>query len=567
MLFCYRIVLAFIFFTSTTFGRLDKVQAAGFGQRAVHQLRPFDASEIKFIAEFSSYLKYTLLYQGLELKKKIYCLGFEEMSNFYTLKSDDIKLSEKARQSLEEYKSSVECESFLKEVESINLTFKEMRVMLALHQSRDDEIKSKLINGHSGSGFSNSMSHEDIFMCDQLVLPLKVEETDDFCLEDLISIVNIFPQHIVTTDSALPLFDYFLKDSQTPEVANLQPLTWPETVHAAIKFQEKFIGGEFTYYLSTRDPPPKFENHLDEEEFYRGNLNEYKINKYGESYLRYLEAREFQAQGRRYFSDYPENSAPTEYIKSLSKYPFLIFIEPEKKDTELDCETDWLANSDLNIKNFCIKYLQSLSDNGIKPFDLLITEESVANALNTSLKINSNLLEGLNNKYPLNHLLDGNEKLKKSMSYQSLADWSSLLKMRKVTDQLFTLYGELKGAEARFVEILDEREFNKMALSLVGAVGFGLSCSFIGNIWGLAVCLAASGFGVNVAFYAQAYNTYEENFGMFFARDTTDKGELMTLLEFSKLNSSLQDLYLETMFLGIGTGAKDIVTRSIKRIR
>ena len=560
----FRALLAFIFFLSTLI-QANPAFAAGFGQRAANQLRPFEASDIRFIAEFSSYLKYTLAHQGLELKKKIYCLGYEEMSSFYLLGSEDLELSEWARQSLDQYKTSVECQTFLEEVESINRTFLDMRVMLGLHQAWDNEIMSKLVNSTSGFG-SRLTNPEHIFLCNQLVQPLQVEETQ-FCLSDLISIVNIFPRHIITTDSALPLVDFLLKNDETPNVATLSPLTWNETVLAALKFQEKYIGGEFTDYLLDRQPVPEFQTPWEKDDFYAENPMERNIERYGIPFLRYSEARDFQAQGNRYFSEYPEESAPTKYIESLSKYPFLIFLEPEKTETSIDCETDRLANSSLNVKNLCNRYLEALETRGVQPFNHEITKESVAKALRVSLNLNNNLLLGIEEKYPLSILYDESNQLKQSVGYHSLADWSELMKMENVKTQLFTLYPDLDGSEARFVEIFDRREFNWMVLSLVGAVGFGLSCSFIGNIWGLAACLAASGAGVNMAFYAQAYNKYEDNFGMFFARDVTDQGDLMTLLEFSKLNRSLQDVYLEAIFLGIGTGAGDILSRVIKRIR
>lgn len=565
----FKTFFAFIFFISTLV-QAEPAQAVGASVRRDSRenvpFRPFQATDIRFIAEFSSYLKYTLAHQGLELKKKIYCLGYEEMSDFYTLESDDMELSEQARDSLENYKSSVECQSFLEDVESINRTFLDMRVMLGLHQSRDHEIMTKLMNAHSGLGSYSQRDPEHIFYCNQLVQPLQVEETQ-FCLEELISIVNVFPRHIITTESALPLVDHFLRNDETPDVATLSPLTWPETVMASLKFQEKYIGGEITDYLLNREPVPDFEHYWEEEEFYREHFIEGNIRRYGIPFLRYSEAREFQAQGRRYFSEYPEDSAPTEYIKSLSKYPFLIFLEPEKTEIEIDCDTDRLANSSLNVKNLCLKYLEALESHRVQPFNLQITRESVAKALSTSLTLNNNLISGLEEKYPLDQLYGENNQLKESMDFNSLSDWSELMKMQNITNQLFQLYPELEGSEQRFVEIFDRREFNWMVLSLVGAVGFGLSCGLIGNVWGLAACLAASGLGVNMAFYAQAYNRYEENFGMFFVRDITDEGELMTLLEFSKLNRSLQDVYLETIFLGIGTGAGDILSRVIRRIR
>jgi hypothetical protein len=51
---------------------------------------------------------------------------------------------------------------------------------------------------------------------------------------------------------------------------------------------------------------------------------------------------------------------------------------------------------------------------------------------------------------------------------------------------------------------------------------------------------------------------------MFFATDVAvDNGEeLLTLIEFGTLEASVQDLYLETVFLGIGTGVGDILKRA-----
>ena len=123
-----------------------------------------------------------------------------------------------------------------------------------------------------------------------------------------------------------------------------------------------------------------------------------------------------------------------------------------------------------------------------------------------------------------------------------------------------------------FVKELDSRETTRLILSISGAVALGVSCGFVGNFWGLAACVGVSGLGVNTAFYADAYWSYEQDFGMFFATDiATDNGEgdLLTLIEFGTLESSLQNLYIEKIFLGIGTGAGEIVKRSrhLRRLR
>ena len=436
-------------------------------------------------------------------------------------------------------------------------TFIEMRVQLGLHQANPNEINSKFASYgiHGGSNEQNP----EFLQCDQLKNPIYIDETK-LCVEQLSSIVDITPKHLVKNSHFIILDDLF-SSKDLPEVSDLVPLTWLEVVHASEIFQHHYVNNEITNYSLMRVERPAFQNVWERDEFYRKNPMERALDTYGSEYLRYMAARNYQAPPGLFTED-PEDSAPYKYTQGLAKYPFLAFLKPETEEVELNCEQDPFVQENSKMLTLCKRYLESLHNRA--PFTIRITRSSVAKALKKTLEINYGMLREIDENYPIANLMNKEGELLNKGNYFDLKSWNSLMKMKNLNEHFFTLFPQYKNQEKRFVEIMDRHENFVFWSTLVGAVGLGVTCGFIGNFWGAVACFGVAGLGFNMVFYAQSYKVYEDNFGMYFAVDITkeSKGDLLSLIEFGTLESSSQNLYLEKIFLGIGIGVGDILNRA-----
>jgi len=522
---------------------------------------PFTEKEISYLANYSSYLKFSLYLQGLEIKKKLACLGFEDLADFYTLNSDHQNSFEKEKISdaFKNLKQSEECEVLLKEtLPDIIYSFYKMRVELSLHQASNYEVLSKF-------DFGTRNTPGSVDFCKHLKDPIVYKGQNDstsinLCVEDIKTIANLKPKHLIKK-SNLFLLDSVVSGVDLPEISDLDPLTFPEFEMATNIFKNQYtLSGGITDFDITREKTPDFKSVYERDTFYADNPVAHSLDRFGIDFARYMAARNYQSPAG---GDLPEESAPYKYSQSIAKYPFLAFFKPVLKEIDLNCGIYQKERADL-----CERYKNSFKDNRFYTFDSSKHKETLANALTVSLKLNHSMIESLNSEFPISDLTDSTGSLLKSAPYNSLSSWSKLMKMKHLNAHFFSLYSELEGQQSRFVKELDSRETFKLIASIATAVGLGLSCGFIGNFWGLAACVGASGIGVNTAFYADAYWSYERDFGMFFATDIAvdNGGELLTLIEFGTLESSLQNLYIEKIFLGIGTGAGDIFKRA-RRLR
>ena len=559
----FRGITVLIFYTSLLIQ--PKPAEARFSNRAGHQLqertRPFNESEVAFLAHYVTYLKFTLYLHGIEIKKKIACLGYPELADFYLLEFDEAdSINQEARQALSNYIESDDCQTLLDEtLPDIMRTFIEMRAQLALHQARDNEVIYKMLHNRGGM-MSSGSNYPDFLMCDRIENPIYVRETR-LCLENISSIMNIRPNHLLQK-SHLIILDDLVRTRDLPEVSELLPLTWPEVMYASQIFQEKYVNNEITDYSLTREETPDFETPWELREFYRENPMEEALQSYGLEYLRYAAAKDYQKPAGL-FTDYPEDSAPYKYTQGLAKYPFLAFMTPQRERVDLDCQTDAFVQENPNLSTLCNLYLESLGEE--HTYHLRVTRRSVADALIETLNLNYEMIKGIENDYPIENLIAEDGELLDQGRYYDLNSWHALMKMQNLNEHFFSLYPRFTDQEQRFVEIMNRRENLILWGSLAVAVGAGVACGFIGWGWGAAACLIGAGGGLNVAlFYAQAYRAYERDFGMYFAIDVTQEteGELLSLIEFGTLESSLQNLYLEKLFLGIGTGIGEVLSRA-----
>ena len=522
--------------------------------------KAFDQSEVAFLADYVTYLKFRLHLHGTEIKKKIACLGGSANDlypSYFDLKGseDTIKALNKA---FEEYIESDDCDIFIYEtLPEIEKTFTEMRVQLGLYQAKSLEVDNKL---KPHRGYFNSMNPE-FLQCDSLKNPIYVRDTM-LCLERLLSVVNINPSHLVKT-SHFVILDDLVYSKDLPEISDLPPLTWPEVFRASKTFQEHYTNNEITTYSKdtsySKENRPKFENSLEKLKFYREHPEERQLDTYGLDYLKYMAARKYQSPPGLLITEYPEKSAPYKYTQALTKYPFLAFLEPEIREKESNCEeslfvTKWRPK----LLNLCKKYLQNL--NGRTPFTLEITKKSVVKALEKTLEINYALLRRIDENYPVANLMNENKELLKKKGYFALKPWSELMKMENLNEHFFKVFPKHAGKEERFVKIKEDSETRTLVITLAGTIVLGMGCYYIGNIPAFIACMGVAGIGLNVIFYAQAYKDYEDNFEMFFATDTTTE-ELLSFTEFSTLEDSRQGLYLESLFLLVGLGVGDIVRR------
>lgn len=542
-----------------------KPAEARFGNYAAYQYqertRPFNESEVAFLAHYVTFIKFTLYLHGLNIKRKIACLGYPELADFYLLDFDsEDSVHQETLQALDGYIQTDDCQTLLNEtLPDIMRTFIEMRVQLGLHQANSNEINAKLTNYSMFFGGGPDRQYPEFLQCDALRDPIYVHDTR-LCLEQIQSIVDITPRHIVNRRHFIGLDD-LASQYDLPEVVDLLPLTWPEVIHASRIFQHHYVNNEITDYSLMRVERPDFQSMYERDEFYRENPMERAIDTYGLEYFRYMAARDYQKPPGLFTED-PEDSAPFKYTEGLAKYPFLAFLVPEVEEVDLNCEQDQFVHEDPRMITLCERYLESLGNEN--PFTLRVTRRSVASALRTTLDINYEMLETIEEKYPIADLMNEDEDLVQVGDYYRLRSWNQLMKLENLNAQFFSLFPQYENQEQRFVEIMDRRENFIFWTTLGGAVGLSVLCGFIANFWGAAGCLAVAGLGFNGVFYYQAYQEFETNFGMYFAMDITPdfEGELLSLIEFGVLESSLQNLYLETIFLFVGTGAGDIFRRA-----
>ena len=560
------------FYTSLLIQPKPAGALVGFGQvyTAVkghqHRTRPFENEQIAFLAHFIAYSKFTLYLHGIEIKKKIACLGYPELAEFYLLEEfeEGDEVHQATKEALDGYIESDDCKTLIDEtLPDIMRTFLEMRVRAGLNQALDHEITLKLMN-RSGNHINGHVLHPEFLYCDRLEEPIYVRETK-FCLEELSSIVDITPDHLIQKSNLL-FIDDLVSNRDLPDIADLHPLTWPEVVHASMLFQDKYVNNEITdYSIAGRVDRPEGMRLYELREFYDQNEFELYLDAYGLEYGRYMAARNFQRPGGM-FSEIPEESAPYEYTKEIAKYPFLAFMVPDIEERPLDCETDRLVAANPKLITLCERYKESFDRKSDLPnFHIKVTKRTVAEALKVSLDLNYEMINGIERDYPIKDLYTEEGELRDTADYYSLKSWNTLMKMKNLNEHFFNLFPQFEDQERRFVEILNRRESAFMWGSIALSVGVGFGCGFIGNIWGLMACLGVAGIGLNVGlFYMSAYRAYEEDFGMFFAIDVTQEseGELVSLIEFGTLESSLQNLYLEKLFLGVGTGLGEIFKKA-----
>ncbi len=535
----------------------------GFGSRTgnLNAVSGFTQDELKFIVAYKSYTKQILHIQAAEAKKKIICLGFDFVAGF------EFRNDPTWNQRAQDYKNSAECAEFLRtEVPKLVMAYSEMRVNLALHQSDHNEIQSKLMRPGS-----MGMIVEDSIDCSRLVdpfgnivQPLGFGPTD-FCFSKIQTVMDTTPRHILRKAS-IGFLDDILDSRDLPEVAVLPPLSWEETQFATLLFQEKYVGNQFnlentTSLGQTNQPVLTLEQKIEQSRAYPKQQKPIQIE-----LANYYSASNYQSHGSYVFSQYPEDSAPRKYMELISQYPVLAFYEPNYVNANLECNS--AKNQSENTSALCLEYLKSLPRLYGLGISLSVDRNrdvhpKLAIAYKKVLDLNQQLIASLDIKFNSENMFDENKILIEGVSPENIENWSDLLALDLALKNFLEMFPEYQGQETRFVAIKNRRETQTLVLMIGAAVGIGLGCGLMGG-WPLVACLGVAGIGANVAFYDDTLHRHNGMMLRYFSTSTeqTTNGLKLGLVEFEAYKSEVQGLFLDMLFLGVGTGAGQMVRSS-----
>lgn len=517
----------------------------------------FNQDDLKFIVAYKSYIKALLHLQAAETKKKLICLGYESLTGL------DLRNNPELKQLVQNHKNSQECKKFLeKDVQALIYAYSEMRIHLALHQSSRNEIFS-LTNRPGSLGNFKQMPID----CESFQAPLKYQETN-FCFNQLITILDSTPRHILRKFSVGFLDDAldFVSGHKLPKVTTLPPLMWEE-----VKLATEIFRGHFTdnpVNINSIVEELSTDHEQEDLALLKGQqtrwtnqiLKQKQLERDTKAQLgNYYSANAFQAQGSYVFSDYPENSAPRVYMELLSKHPVLAFYDPKYEAANLNCESVDIRSQ--NLTALCYEYLRSLPrgfESGLS-FSLSLSkdvEPRLALAYSKMLTTNQLLIESLDIKYNTENLFNEKRILIEKDISRYISNWSDLISMDVALKNFLEMFPEYKGLEGNFVSAKQRQDTITLTLMIGAAVGAGFACGLMGG-WPLLLCLGASGIGVNTAFYADSYHRHNDLLIKYFSssESETANGIKLGLVEFESYKSEVQSLFMDTMFLGVGTSA------------
>lgn len=543
-----------------TLGCLFPVTSHAYRYEVVPARATYSAQEVEFIVSYKSYVKTLLHMQAAETRKRLICLG-EEYLTPVSLRPD---LAEQVQDLVNQYRRSEECRKF-KEEEVIDIlaNYYEMRVHLALHQSSQNEMIERRYNFGLGSQPTNFVD------CNQIQNSIHFGSVD-LCLNQLLTIANPYPSHILRKFSIASL-DRYLSNFEVPEVVRLMPLTWDEVVYATEIFSEKYLESRSNTNLSELSGNIQNENQniLPDELVHPNELARRERERHTENLMRdYFAATVFQAQGSYVFSQYPENSAPRKYVEILTKYPVLAFFERPTVDFELDCQSENILRQ--NLTSLCLSYLSSLESRGQRPHNYGTSLNrhiypALVDAYEKVLKLNQSLIQALDMKYDSTSLFNSQYQITTEGDLTSVGDWKDIIAMESALQNFLNMYPNYQGLETKFVSEYQREQNVIMVLQIGGAVALGFGCAFVGNAPLLAGCLVLAGIGVNLYFYNDTLDKHNEQLRRYFSSSvgTSSQGHLLSLVEFESMRTQVQGIFLETLFLGVGISANRIGVLSL----
>ncbi len=538
---------------------------------------------LKFIVSYKAYIKRLILIQTSVIKKKLVCLGLSDRADFKFDSIENGVLKTELRDFVASYANSDECQTFLNEdLSKMHQAYSDMKVYLALHKSSPVEMNNRVYNAmpprpvmggmsqrqsdirfrrmhcEDPSEFSNlpprhQQRCEELkglieydLKCEDVQVPLQIDRTS-FCLERIISIFNVSPTHVMKKFS-IGAFDYLFSEKDLPPVEDLAPLTWREAVKATDIFKNKFIDNE-----SGNQDLLAWAS--DDVESSGGGTYATK-DRAGS----YFAASSFQAQGMHLFSEYAEDSAPREYAKILSTFPVLSFYKPSTRASYLNCN-----DVERNLEEICKQYVQQLGLSVDYNSDLEDLKKGFGEAYLKVLSVNTSLINSINMEMDSSAILNSSLEVKNDVTARDVDGWENLIKMSAALDRFLILNPDHDGSQTFFVEKLNRRENWQLGLSLVGVIGLGVACSFIGSPFLLVGCLVASGIGANLYFYNTSLDSYESSIEMFFSNPTGIGEHDLSLINFDSMKQDTQALVLDTLMVGVGLSAGKI-TQTSKRI-
>lgn len=527
----------------------------------------FSTDELKFIVAFKSYSKALLHIQASETKKKLICLGAENLTDL------DLANNTELRNLVNAYKNSEECRQFLDvQVPELIGAYSELRINLALHQGTSDEMRS--LSYRMGS---MGQIIEDPIDCEAFESPLRFGATN-FCFNRIRTIMDVQPEHILKKFS-LNFLDKPLRELRSlvktgelqgsvaiPEVVNLPPLTWEEVLVATDIFHGYFTDNEhnvnFVLDELSQDEDQKVRDSLaDRHRRYEEDIVKYHrdIRRTQSWKANYFSAKDFQAQGAYVFSQYPEVSAPRKYMDIVSAHPVLAFYEPNLKTINLNCNSEEMVST--GTVALCHEYVQNLPRNhkGGIAFSLSRSKDiypKLAEAYRKVLTLNTSLIKALDFKYNTENLFKARGQLVENIVPEYVSNWSDLLSMDVALKNFLDMYPEYQGQEEQFLKIKGRQELFSLGLMIGAAVGAGFACGMMGG-WPLLVCLGGAGLGVNVAFYADTLYRHDNLMMRYFSTSSheTSDGLKLGLIEFESYKMEVQMLVVDTLLLGVGISA------------
>lgn len=540
------------------------------------------SQELEFIMAYKGYVNAILHIQATETRKKLICLGQDYAT---ILAKQGIVpraniLTPEILQNFNEYKNSEECKRFQEtEVQDMVRSYSEMKAYLGLFQSHKF-MTFLSFPPEPMRGVNSVFLH-----CDRLENPLLFKDSQ-FCFEDLLVLLNPRPDHILRSVS-IPSLDkvlgWALKKQKVPKVLKLDPMIWPEVLWATERFDSYYSQNDKN--LDHRN----FEENYDLDQSVRDNLSQpqrkhedYIVNNQRSERLsqqhveNYYWASQLQAQGTYVFSDYPENSAPKKYVEILTKHPVLAFYKPPLTKAKLDCRSAQVQN--LNVYNLCRAYKDSYSRQLSEHYGLIHGEEVLAyntqrsaiyaqliKAYEKVLELNLAFINSLNLKYDSQAIFVETSQLNLKPVVLDINNWSELIGMDVALNNFLESFSEYRGLETYFVKRHGRSELIHLGLQIGVAVGLGVAC----GLWPLVACLLAAGAGVNLYFYNDSLNRHNDMLVKYFSTSTyeTTDGLKLGLVDFEKMKSEVQGLYLDTLLIGFGIGSFQIYRAARESIR
>ncbi len=539
----------------------------------------FTSENIKFLATFKAYVRTLIHIQAVETKKRIICLNSHESEGKVEPSIMELSLRPDGYEELiDEYKNSEECQDFLsREVPEILMANAKMRLNLAIHQGylREElmQRRPKLIGASlTGTPRREFVGYEGA-TCAGLSNKLFVG-TVDFCVQDLGSLMRVKPRHLVEKFS-IGFLDNFFEEEDLPEVVSIDPLTWDEVKLAMVMLKDKFTNNSVNTQAITDWAELEEEEKFDLGTTFEGldfedpDLTQlYKQIRAYESdvvFNKLFEVLKFQSPGPRVFSGFEDGSAPKVYTEIITRYPVLAFYRPDFESTEIDCEND--ENIRFNMVEVCYQYIAKLSQAG---FDSPIRYSNSASsnvfpALARGYKkiyeLNRALLRSLDMKYDSSEFLEPTTlEIKEEPNLSDIDGWIDLVTMDVALENFLEMSDEFdhKNSDGFVAKARNEEVLKTLGVA-AGAIGLAFSCALTGGLL-LFGCVLVGGLGANLYFYNYSLDMHNEMLLKHFSLSTSTSfnGDKLTLIEFEKLRSAVQDLYLETLLLGFGTGVGDV---------